>query len=75
MDLSYKDFNTLLGNVTLIYDMLSWQLPSEIPTLNRVAELNAKNLKLLGSYLDDDSVPTTQLELFPEDKEDGDDYQ
>lgn len=75
MDLSHKDFNTLLNNISTINDMLAWQLPSEIPTINRVAQINAQSLNLLNSYLDLDPVSTAQLELFPEEDVDGDDNQ
>ncbi len=76
MDLSHKDYTQVLAKLTTVNDMLAWQLPSDIPTINRVAEEVKGCLKILNSYLDDDSESTTQLELFPEEsEEDVNDYQ
>ena len=72
MDLSHKDFNTILSLVENTKDMLSWQMPSDIPTINAVHANNNKVHKLLMSYLDLDGESTTQLELFPEEGDDGD---
>lgn len=69
MDLSHKDFNTLLTTVEGALDMLEWQVPSDVPTINRAYEALRQCKRVLYSYVDVDPESTTleQLELvFPE---------
>ena len=76
MDLSHKDFNVLLGTVQGALDMIEWQIPSDIPTINQAYQALRTCKKVLLSYVDVDPESTTleQLELaFPELLNDEDD--
>lgn len=69
MDFSHKDFTALLSKLDTVYGLLEWQMPSDIPTLNRVFEEVKAMRKIALSYVDDDPESTTaeQLEMmFPE---------
>lgn len=71
MDLSHADFNKIMRLVEEIEGFLSWQMPSDIPTLNSVYTKINQIYAVLTSYLDQDMESTTaeQLQLF----DDGDD--
>lgn len=76
MDISHKDFNTLLTKLERLFDTLDWQVPSDNVTLNKAHTDIGEAVRLLRDYLDPEPISTTsgQLELHFGTEEEDEEY-